>query len=235
MAQAVLLQVRIGFGHVGWIAQDEVKSRVWRDGVVPVALQEVQVLQAVAAGVLTGDLERLFAQVRGSDPPMGPFAGHCQGDGAGAGAKVQDPEFALGGRSCKNFVACLQRQLHQQFGLRAGHQGCGGDLQLQRPELLFARDIGQGFARPSALQQFVKACELCCRQLPFRPGIEPAQGSAQDMGEDQAGILVPACLAQGFANGGHAAESSASCSAWYSWSRGSMTWSRLPAMISSSL
>ena len=163
-AQVALLQVRVRRFDIGGIGDQQVKTPT-RQGAVPVRGEEPHPFQAQVGSVVCCYPQRLLAGIHALHQPGVALAGQGQGDGAGARSQVQH----LGVRGQGQF----QRPGHQGLGLRSGYEGVRIDLELQRPELAPARQVGNGFTARPPRQQLPVVFDPLSGGFALGPGIQP--------------------------------------------------------------
>jgi hypothetical protein len=73
------------------------------------------------------------------------------------------------------------------FGLRAGDQNIGSNLELETPEFLFARKVLSRLASGAAGKQREKAVRIFFRDDIVRVGIQPSAVAAEDVHEQKLG------------------------------------------------
>ncbi len=105
-------------------------------------------VEAVAVGVLAGDFERVWGEVKGEDVGERKMVGEGNGDGSRACAYVGESQV----RAARE---ALQDGLDEKLGLRAGDEGGEGDEEGQTVELLFAEDVLDGLEGEAAADEGV--------------------------------------------------------------------------------
>jgi hypothetical protein len=212
-AHIPLSEMRILVGDIRGIADDEVENPVFGYLLEPVAQQEADIADPMAGGIALGGRDGRFAEIDRGYPGEGSFGGQGDGNDPAAGAEVQDLDGARFGKK-------IQCEFDQQFGLRAGDEDAGANLENPRPEFLFAGEISDRHAGCPPLDRMPEILRFLCGQQPFGPGSKvgtfPAERlSQQDLGVQAGGFagggeFVRGCLyraAYGFGGGGtHPAE-----------------------------
>ncbi|MNT56098.1 hypothetical protein D3C72_1933780 [compost metagenome] len=137
---------------------------------------KTHVAQRVARGVAGGHHQRSGTGVGGQYLRLRPLAGQGQRDGAAAGTEVGQLQRAVRWQA-------VQRQLHQQFGLRARNQGGRVDLQVQGPETTTTSQVSHRLAREATTQQGLESGPLGGRQriggMREQPAARPLQHMQQ--------------------------------------------------------
>ncbi len=135
----------------------------------------------VCCCILPGNGQRVDAQVRGRDGTSRALGGYCEGNGATAGAKVQDAGPVLGGNS-------LQGSLHDHFRFRSGDQGMTVHPECYGTEFLLSGQVSDRESVAPAVQQAqeIRACSL--RGSHFRVGIQPGPVRSERGREQYLGI-----------------------------------------------
>ena len=93
----------------------------------------------MAFRVCLRDFQGLRGNICSYHRAVAAFPGDGDGNGPATGAQIKDFNVLF-------FHDALQRGLHEQFRFGPGNQHVFIDHELQRPELLFTRDMGKGRA-----------------------------------------------------------------------------------------
>ena len=131
-------EMRVAGAHIGRVAHDQLEPHPRERG-EPVTRAELHVGDTEARGVFAREAERGLGDVGGDDVEPRPLAREGERDRARAGTEIGDGPSGVRGDM-------RQRLLHQQLGFGARDKRRRRDLQVQRPELAPAREIGNGLA-----------------------------------------------------------------------------------------
>jgi len=236
------LQVRVAWGDIRGIADDQVEAHSPQGG-VPVPPPQPQVSPARAPAVGRRDPQGAGANVRRQHLGGGALAGQRYGDRAAARAEVGDPRGRARGDQ-------LQRRPYYFFGLGTGDQRMRVDPQRQRPEFPQAGKVGDGPAQGAPGQQRPEPPRRRRRHRHLRVRVQSRPARGQDAGQQQFRLQPGAPVGPQYARRGeeqrahgggmvprrHCALSAAALSAWawYSLISGSITASILPSSTSPS-
>ena len=156
-AQIAFGKVDVAAGNVRWIGRDQVKAFAAK-GSVPVAVQKAH-RDAVGCGIGAGDVERARAGVEGAHAHVRAAVGNRDGDGAAAGAHVEQRRI---------WRQPFERQLDQQFGVGARDQHGVADGEIEAVEFAPADDVGDRLAGHAARDQRAQELRFGASDGPLR-------------------------------------------------------------------
>ena len=148
------------------------------------------------AGVGGGDCKRFRGDIKGCNLSVGKMDSECDRDRTGACPNVDD--------ACV-FGEKMQNGFNKQFGLGAGNEDGGADVEEKAVKLLLAGDVLNGFVVQSTADGVCVGGLLLCGELARGVGEEGDAGNLQDMEQQKFGVaagLVADMLACGELCGG---------------------------------
>ena len=225
---------RVAGGDVGWIRSDDVEAAAGQR-IEPRAFEEAQVPQPEPGGVALRDGKRRGTHVRRRHRGVRALMGDSERDRAAARAEIED------GRASA-VAECGEHALDGELRFRPRHQHVRRHLEVERPELAPPGEVGDGLPGEPAPGERLERQQFFGAQRPV--GVCGERGAAgagdvrdQDLRVERRGRRRGAePLPERREHAGDARHSSAaSSSARCSRASASITSSRLPSTMSSSL
>ena len=176
-------------GDVGRVGDDDVEGRegLEQGRGEEVGLEEGDVVgEAEAGGVVLGDGKGRGVEVGSGDARGGKLGGECEGNGAGAGADVEDVGPAESGAGSNP----VENGFNEELGFGAGDEGVGGDAEVEAVELLVAGEVLDGFLGGAAGDEGAVGAKEGGGELGVGVGDEPGAVAEEEVCEEGLGLAA---------------------------------------------
>ena len=203
----------VGEGDIGWVGDDDVELLAGELG-EQIGLEEANAVgEMMARGVFAGDGKCGRRDIGGEDFSLeifgGKMFGESHGDGAGAGANVQNPKRRNGDARCeirdakslRFFCYVVKHGLDEELGFGAGDESVGSDAEGEAIKFLLAGEVLERFVGGAASGECAELGEVIGRERVVDVGEDEGAIAAEDVGEKGFGV-TDGDVSGGFGEGG---------------------------------
>ena len=179
-AQVTATEMHVFLRHVRWVCDDQ-RERLPRNALKPVGFDESCIADAQSLRIAPRERDRGRRNVGTDDAGARSLVRDRQCDRARAATEIER-------RGRRLLVERGQRQLDQQFRLRARNQNVGSDLELEPEKFATAGEISDWLAVAAAARQHVVGEHLFARERSIAVRCQPRAIAIHDVREQELGL-----------------------------------------------